>query len=1044
MVFGMIKIFKTLYLSLLFSILSISVFSQEPGSLPVFVDTDGELKYTTDSLGNQIPDFSYCGYKAGNEEIPKVPVKVIVPYDAYHATDRIQSAIDYVATLEPDNNGFRGTVLLEEGTFELEGRLKIHTSGVVLRGSGQGMNKTRLIALGEERETLIKIKGLSNISYQEEFIIQDEYVPVNAFTIKISPDHTLKKGDQIIIHRNATEEWINSLKMYVFGGGNDGNKWRPGRVDTKWDVTINSVNSNTITFNSPITSPIDKGLCQGRVIKYTWPGRVENVGVENLILESKYDKQNLKDEDHCWNAISIENANDIWVRQVDFKYFAGSAVAVYKTSKQVTVEDCISTEPISEIGGERRNTFFTEGQQTLFKRCYAENGYHDFVVGFCAAGPNAFVQCQSILPYNYSGTLNSWGTGILYDNVHIDGGALGFKNRRGDAHGAGWTAAYSMLWQCSAGKIFCEKPPIAQNWAFGVWGQFYGDGFWHEASSHISPRSLYFAQLSARNGKDVMDKAWLLPVSTETTSSPSIDLAQSLTDESKTPPISLKEWISKAYERNPFNNYAPKIKSIDKIGAQNHSLTTINRSVKIENGWIINQKGVATGNNFRNQWWKGDIKPRELERATPHITRYVPGRIGTGYTDDLQEVISWMDTNHFVSFDHNYGLWYDRRRDDHERTRRLDGEVWPPFYELPFARSGKGTAWDGLSKYDLTKYNIWYWNRLKKFADLGENKGIILIHQNYFQHNILEAGAHWADFPWRTANNINNTGFPEPPPYAGDKRIFMAEQFYDISNSERVKLHKAFIKKCLDNFSENSNVIQMTCEEFTGPLHFMEFWIDVVAEWEQENNKKEMIGLSATKDVQDAILIDPIRSDIIDVIEIKYWHYRKDGSLYAPEGGKNLAPRQHSRIIKPGSCGFDEVYKAVLEYKQKFPEKAILYSSHGLRGNEWAVFMAGGSLAGIPVIQNPEFYITAKTMIPGTINNQTKSLSNNQGEFILYTEGLESIQLDLSKYKEKYEVIRINPTDGKIDKQSEKISGGSIIELPCKKDEKSIIWIKKL
>ncbi len=30
---------------------------------------------------------------------------------------------------------------------------------------------------------------------------------------------------------------------------------------------------------------------------------------------------------------------------------------------------------------------------------------------------------------------------------------------------------------------------------------------------------------------------------------------------------------------------------------------------------------------------------------------------------------------------------------------------WTPFYELPFARSGKGTAWNGLSKHDLTKCN---------------------------------------------------------------------------------------------------------------------------------------------------------------------------------------------------------------------------------------------------------------------------------------------------------------------------------------------------
>ena len=53
--------------------------------------------------------------------------------------------------------------------------------------------------------------------------------------------------------------------------------------------------------------------------------------------------------------------------------------------------------------------------------------------------------------------------------------------------------------------------------------------------------------------------------------------------------------------------------------------------------------------------------------------------------------------------DYHYALWHERRRDDHLRVRRMDGDVWPPFYQLPFARSGVGTAWDGLSKYDLTK-----------------------------------------------------------------------------------------------------------------------------------------------------------------------------------------------------------------------------------------------------------------------------------------------------------------------------------------------------
>ena len=215
----------------------------------------------------------------------------------------------------------------------------------------------------------------------------------------------------------------------------------------------------------------------------------------------------------------------------------------------------------------------------------------------------------------------------------------------------------------------------------------------------------------------------------------------------------------------------------------------------------------------------------------------------------------------------------------------MTGDVIPPFFEQPFARSGQGTGWDGLSKYDLTKFNPWYWSRLKTFADLADERGLVLFNQNYFQHNIIEAGAHWVDCPWRTANNINGTGFPEPPPFAGDKRIFMAEQFYDETNPVRRALHEKFIRQNLDNFANNANVIQFTSAEFTGPLHFMQFWLDTVAAWERDHASsrrresaqissppdemrgltstatKPIIALSCTKDVQDAILAPETRCD---------------------------------------------------------------------------------------------------------------------------------------------------------------------------------------
>ena len=161
----------------------------------------------------------------------------------------------------------------------------------------------------------------------------------------------------------------------------------------------------------------------------------------------------------------------------------------------------------------------------------------------------------------------------------------------------------------------------------------------------------------------------------------------------------------------------------------------------------------------------------------------MPGRVGQGFTDDLEQIADEMLTKNVAVFDHHYGLWYDRRRDDHTMVHQVNGDVAPPFFEQPFARTGSGTTWNGLSKYDLTKFNPWYWQRLHDFAQLCDERGLMLFHENYFQHNILEAGAHWADCPWRPANNVNDTGLPEPPPYVGDKRIFMAPLFYDVSDS---------------------------------------------------------------------------------------------------------------------------------------------------------------------------------------------------------------------------------------------------------------------
>ena len=219
---------------------------------------------------------------------------------------------------------------------------------------------------------------------------------------------------------------------------------------------------------------------------------------------------------------------------------------------------------------------------------------------------------------------------------------------------------------------------------------------------------------------------------------------------------------------------------------------------------------------------------------------------------------------------------------------------------------------------------------------------MLVINQHYFLHNILEAGAHWVDCPWRPVNNINGTVFPEPVPFAGDKRVWMAEYFYNIDNPVMRQLHKQYIMKMLDAFADEPNVIQSIGEEYTGPYHFTKLWLQTVAEWEAKTGKHVWVALSCNKDVQDAILQDPELRKVVDIIHIEQWYYTQKG-LYAPEGGKNLAPRQYQRRLRPGKVTYDDVFKSVSEYRQAYPEKVVIYSGASAPENGKAVMDAGGS-----------------------------------------------------------------------------------------------------
>ncbi len=912
----------------------------------VSVGPDGKLAYWANDHGDRIPDFSSCGYAGADREIPSPPTRVVVDAIEGDNGDRIQAAIDHVANLPADKSGLRGAVLLGPGLHRVAGDLRIERGGVVLRGSGA--NRTTIVATCKGRRPLMRIGGAAsaNPPAAKAIDVVNDYVPVGAVALRLTSGHDFHQGDAVRVTRPSTAEWIDVLGARVDGVG-----WRPGRCDVQWERTISAVDGDTITLDAPLTTALEAKYGGGTVANVAHNARLREVGLEDLTLRSEVTGDNPLDEEHSWHGIVANHTENLWVCRVRFEGFAGGAVLLREGIRHATVEDCLALAPVSEIGGYRRQSFFTQGQQTLFMRCWSEEGHNDFAVGHCAPGPNAFVNCYAYNAQGPSGPLESWASGVLYDNVRIDGNDLFFGNRWLDPPGVGWSAANCVAYQCQAAQLHCFSPPTAQNWAVGYWAQPVGDGVMSGLSDFVRPRSLYRAQLAERVGEDAAKRVDPLLLNTAESTSPTRVETERFVAQSNKPNKTLRDAIEERLGsvETPRDEESLRFDSI--VEAPSRKADVSRHELKIVNGWLTIDGQVLTGDTMSPTWWRGVIRPDEAPEFGPSITRWAPGRYGLGLTDDLVAVAEGLRAAGFAAYDHHYGLWYDRRRDDHLMVRRGTAHVAPPFYEQPFARTGEGRAWDGLSKYDLTKFNTWYWRRLRDFAQLCDERGLVLMHQCYFQHNILEAGAHWADCPWRPANNVNATGLTEPPPYVGDKRIFIAHQFYDPDNAALRALHRGYLSKCVENFKGSKNVIQFTSDEYSGPQEFTEFWLD---EMTRHGGDKPLLAISATKDVQDALLADPQRRDAIDVIDIRYWCYGRDGALYAPPGGANMAPRQHLRQSHVKAGDFASVARAVREYRTEHPTIPVLFNANRFCNTPrdgWAVLMGGGSLADVPPLR---------------------------------------------------------------------------------------------
>ncbi|KAI0160095.1 hypothetical protein GGR52DRAFT_178475 [Hypoxylon sp. FL1284] len=460
----------------------------------------------TNSRGDRLPDFSFCGYHASDKALPSNSgsSSVTLQPSSGDQTSKIQEALDKTAA----SGG--GIVELGAGTFHISSGLNI-TSGTTLRGSG--ISSTELSV--DKLSVNVPVISLGNgTNHQARPLkttsITNTYVGIGARTVTVESTEGLRQGQEVFVSREATADWIryNGMADLV----RDGKKQTWIGVGTVMQQLreIKSIKGKDVTFTVPLTDALDKKYMSPYIATFTSPATSQEIGLEDLSITHKptCSGKKLDSTDPCASsAIAVLPWTvDSWVRLVNVTGF-NNFINVQTNSSRITIEN-VSLFRDAESDGSSGwpSDIFIEGSQVLVQDSgqYGLSTARAFAVvtGSRTPGPNAVLRHvtqsseQQLYPHQ------RWAHGFLVEDTDA---SVCFINRGTAGSGHGWTINAGVAWNVR-GDVQIQSPPLGINWGFGSTGKIVSpsaapsNGSLIDTGSTVTPKSLFEAQLSARSG----------------------------------------------------------------------------------------------------------------------------------------------------------------------------------------------------------------------------------------------------------------------------------------------------------------------------------------------------------------------------------------------------------------------------------------------------------------------------------------------------------------------------------------------------------------
>ena len=203
--------------------------------------------------------------------------------------------------------------------------------------------------------------------------------------------------------------------------------------------------------------------------------------------------------------------------------------------------------------------------------------------------------------------------------------------------------------------------------------------------------------------------------------------------------------------------------------------------------------------------------------------------------------------------DFDYGGWLDFLAAHNHNVFRLwtwDHPEMGPWTEeritfdpMPHARTGPGLALDGGLKFDLSRFNPAYFERLRSRVLQAGERGIyvsVMLFEAWCVKWSYPASDAWRSHPYNVHNNINGVnGDPD-----GDGRA----DVYTLLVPEVLEFQKAYIRQVIDTVGDLDNVLYEIVNEIPigeEGVRWHYHMIDYIHEYERGRPKQHPVGMTA-------------------------------------------------------------------------------------------------------------------------------------------------------------------------------------------------------